>query len=191
MSEQTENQSALASLMAALAPEARIAAVDDRIMSARESFEVPSIRVANISEVMSILARFYAHLMKRCSSTTCPEQAYREEACQLAEKCYPGGLKAAVAAAATGLDGGLPHVLDVFTRCVLNMQADLYFQKQCERWGLAYEFNTRLAIASEYLERYGEALFGPHVPPPAQLAVMCEAVLRDHLAFMERNRLRL
>ena len=189
MSESNQERTGLNALMAALAPEARIAAVDEPIMSARQSFEVPAIRIEG-DEFVAILGRLYAHLAKGFSTVTAPADAYQSTAREIIDQCYPGGMRAARAVAVSGLNGGLPHVLDAFTQCVLNMRVESHFREQCDSLCPRHDYHARLAIVTQYLERYGEALFGTAVPEPEPLWSEFESVLRDHLSLMERNQLR-
>ena len=183
------SNSSLDELMALLSPAKRVAEVDEPIRAARESFVLPSIRMTDNAEVVTTLARFYAHLVTATGCTAPCDEECRVQVCGEVDASYPGGISAAAAAATSGLGGGLPRVLDLLTEHILAHAQRHYLHRHFICPNDPNDWHARLALATAYVERYGEALFGSAVPRPERLAHEFEKVLCAHMAFMERNNL--
>ncbi|GEM_PF-2413167 len=178
----------IARAMAMLDPEECARRYELANYMARETFHLQQDRVQSFDELLDICARYYVHHFQRVVAANAlpPAEFVRGTVWEMLEKDYRGGAQAAYVAAAKGLNGGLPGVLDSIRDWFLKDQEERYFNHTVMECVDVMDLEDIETLMSQYLERYGRHLDGNNMPSAKYLVMRYREIIRAH-AQVVRN----
>jgi hypothetical protein len=138
----------------------------------------------DFDDFMDICAHQCAAMIKHLTGETPHTQEAETTARRILNQNYPEGADAAYFEVEMGRPGGMRHVLDVICDALSREADERFFDRAMKDCVDAGDPNDVLAFVTQYLERYGQAVFGTAVPDPSSLASRIKDLLHDHITWI-------
>jgi len=172
-----------------ISPHALIESVGRPADLALSSFRLGDVVVVSDMECHEAVTAFYAHLLRHCGSVgECEPDALADAALALLERAFArrGGIRAALALARTGLDGGMLALIQSMTAQWKQDMAEKRVNRILKESVEQDDFESKTAFARALIER-----LAPLLPEdmqtlnPSQLAHHYEELIRALANSME------
>lgn len=157
-------------------------------LMAREAYRLAHEKVETFDQMMEICQQYYLHHFSKVisqSPSPSPEMT-RGVVWGILEHHYKGGVEASFKAAAKGLNGGFPGVLDAIRDYFLKEQETQYFDYTVMEGVDVMDLDDIQTLMQQYVERYGRYIDGANMPTAAHLVPKYREVIRAH-ANVVRN----
>jgi hypothetical protein len=178
----------------------KFAAIERKIREIRESVHLPYI-VRDYKEFKRVVTEYHSeYLAKYFHADPRPyvkndENRYKFWQCESIDWLTKllGGYNAYCKAekdSIKGLDGGLIAVIDKVTEKLIEEHKNIYLRTIITDYIEPNDFEHRLKLAEEYLNRFGKHLYGnDHLKHIALIAANIESVIEGHIMALNQQRL--
>lgn len=157
---------------------------------ARESFRLDVEVVESFDQMIEICARYYTHHF----NAVIVENGARDldflkgEVWHLLDRHYQNGAQAAYKAARTGMNGGLPGVLDTIRDWFLKDMEDKYFNYTLMESVDVMDLQDIRELMRQYHERYARHIDGGNMPDPDYMVMNWRDIIKAHAQWIKAVR---
>jgi len=161
------------------------------IDSARATYLMDSATVNSYQEFTEVIGSFYLHLIRHMRNVSEPIDlnAVGDEAIPLLERTFSqkGGIRAALAEARSGINGGLRVVLDLMTEQLKREQQEKHVNGVLKLAMDPLDWKAKVNLMEAFLKHIGPHL-DPEIAsqPPEHFAEHYENIIRAYLHSMDR-----
>lgn len=159
-------------------------------LMARENFRLGRDRVGDFDSLMELLIDYYIHHFRKVvvDSDAMDRNFAKGFVYDIVNKRFKGGMESAYRAANTGIDGGLPAVLDCVRDHFLEEQEERYFNYTLMEAVDLMDLDDIKTLMEQYLERYGRHLDVGETQSPEFLVPRFQEVLKTHAQVVRHIR---
>jgi len=175
-------------------PKKTIEPIAERVFHALNTFDLDSAVVHQWDEFLSILARCYRHVENVVLRVNPPLPSNFEldwgRCNPLLDKLYwPGGIKAAMEIAQSGVEGGLRRVLNDLAMQMASQYAENEISARVNLYLEGLSTNEKFAAMDEYLKKFGHLLSAEFTEGSAvKIKANFRKVLEEHPHMLRRLR---
>lgn len=140
--------------------------------------------MGNFDDFMDLCARQCAAMVAHLTGEAPRMAVATATARRVLDENYPEGVDAAFFDLEMGRPGEMRHILIVIYDALSREKDERFFSCALHQCVNMTDPNDVQALATQYIGRYGQMVFGNTSPDPALLAPRCEELIREHVAFV-------